>query len=58
MKASVRAVYLASDTYLAGRGRQEAQMLGLATAEDPNDLEWRDPRQERRASFDASPSDR
>lgn len=36
-----KAVYLAPDTYLATRVRQEAQRLGLPTAEDPNDPEFR-----------------
>ncbi|ODU05876.1 MAG: DEAD/DEAH box helicase [Pseudonocardia sp. SCN 72-86] len=36
-----KAVYLAPDTYLATRVRQEAERLGLPTAEDPNDPEFR-----------------
>lgn len=36
-----KVVYLAPDTYLATRVRQEAQRLGLPTAEDPNDPEFR-----------------
>ena len=36
-----KAVYLAPDTYLAGRVREEAARLGLATATDPDDLAFR-----------------
>ncbi|MFF0249979.1 DEAD/DEAH box helicase family protein [Streptosporangium sandarakinum] len=36
-----KAVYLAPDTYLAGRVREEAARLGLATATDTDDLAFR-----------------
>ncbi|WP_043732515.1 DEAD/DEAH box helicase family protein [Nocardia asiatica] len=36
-----KAVYLAPDTYLAARVRQEASALGLAVSESPNDASFR-----------------
>jgi hypothetical protein len=36
-----KAVYLAPDTYLAGRVREEAALLGLATVTDPGDPAFR-----------------
>ncbi|WP_174190056.1 DEAD/DEAH box helicase family protein [Nocardia barduliensis] len=36
-----KAVYLAPDTYLAARVRQEAEALGLSIAADPDDISFR-----------------
>lgn len=36
-----KAVYLAPDTYLATRVREEADRLSFTTADDPNDPDFR-----------------